>query len=386
MGTAFAGNIGTAGNDGAGHFERQAAVLGAGSGILGVQAHTESRHDIVGRGKRPVEQGLLPRHPYRFLREGRQQRHHKAREEAGLAGMEFFQLEATRLGCNALDGKEAAVHLHLGSQGAGYSQGALIVSAGRIATQVGSTIGQGRGNDGPLGKALGRRHGKTGGLRKTEAAIDGFPHVLRGPLTRGGGLGLAQAGVGERCAVPKGFQAAFAAFFAHAEGYQRAGLDALIEVHYCLDILRAGGGGDYLHHFPAKAARTFQKALQHGQRRRPLIIMVRADEHGPPFAAGFADAPAHGGGCLHLQVYVFGAGLDGPLQDLRSLRFLGQSAGGDERHVRVGEQTFQIFAVQGAAVQADFGHFQLRQQIQDLLQFLILYGGTNHRLGLRSFL
>ena len=90
--------------------------------------------------------------------------------------------------------------------------------------------------------------------------------------------------------------------------------------------------------------------------------MIGADEHSAPFAAGFADAPANSSRGFHLQVYVLGARLNSLLQDVRSLLLLVQTAGGNERYVRFAEQQIYVLFLQGAAVQADFGHFQLPEQ------------------------
>ena len=120
--------------------------------------------------------------------------------------------------------------------------------------------------------------------------------------------------------------------------------------------LRRGCGDDF-HHFAAKLACPFHQGLQHRQRRRPLKIVVRADEHGAPLAAGFTDASAHGGGRFHFQIRVLGTGLDGPLQQRRSLGLFRKPAGGYERNVRLGEQPVYLLFLQGTAVQADFRHF-----------------------------
>ena len=101
--------------------------------------------------------------------------------------------------------------------------------------------------------------------------------------------------------------------------------------------------------------------------------MVRADKDCSPFAAGLADPPAHGGGSLHLQVHVLGAGLNGPFQDIGSLRLFAEAAGGNKRYVGLGEQQIHVLVLQGAAVQADLGHLEAGKKVQDLGQFLILY-------------
>ena len=73
--------------------------------------------------------------------------------------MEFFQTLAGALfGSYSVDCEEVPVNLNAGAQSAGHSQGTFVVSTGGVAAKVGSSIGQGGGNDSPLGKALGRGH------------------------------------------------------------------------------------------------------------------------------------------------------------------------------------------------------------------------------------
>ena len=273
--------------------------------------------------------------------------------------MEFGQSQAAGEGACSGDKERTSIHLHLGSQGLGGRQGALVVPAGGVAVQAGRALGQRRSDDGPLGETLGRGHGQVLGLDKAEIAVQGLPHLLRGPLTGGRGLFLARAGVSEGSAPFQGFQPGRPARFSHAESHQRTGLGRFVEAHNNVIIGLGSGRGDNLYHFAAKAAGTLQDGKKYLPGRGAFKIVVGTDEHGAVGAAGFPDAPADGSGGLHLQVYILGAGLDGVFQDFRGLAFLGQAAGGDERDVGLAEEQVHFLFLQGAAVQADFGHFQL---------------------------
>ena len=209
--------------------------------------------------------------------------------------------------------------------------------------------------------------------------IDSPLQFFRGPLPGCRCLFLAYAGVGEGSAQLQGVQPGLPALLAHAKGHQRAGSCLPVEAFQHLDIGLGMGCGDDFYHFTAEAAGAVQDGQQYLLRRGAFKVMVGTDEDGSAGAAGLPDAPSHGGGRLHFQVHVLGAGQDGPLQDGRCLGFLFQPAGGDEGHVALAEQKVDVFLFQSTAVQADFGHLQLLQQRLDLGQFLILYRSANHR-------
>jgi hypothetical protein len=86
--------------------------------------------------------------------------------------------------------------------------------------------------------------------------------------------------------------------------------------------------------------------------------MVRTDKYRAPFLAGLADAPANGRRGFHFKVYVLGACLYCPLQDLRRTGFFCHAAGSDEGDVGLGEQLLNRFVGEGAAVKAYFRHLK----------------------------
>ena len=187
--------------------------------------------------------------------------------------------------------------------------------------------------------------------------------------------------------MQKGFQAGLPALFPHAEGYQRAGGGGFIQRHYIGRIGLGGSCGDDFHYFSAKLARPLQDAFEHRRRRSVRKVVVRADEHRAVLPAGLPDAAADGCRRLHFQVHILGTGLYSPLQQLRRLGFFTQTTGGYERHIGGREQQIYILVLQGAAVQPDFGHLHgtAVQDIQDFLQFLMLYAGANHSVSVISF-
>ena len=333
----------------------------------------------MGARQGAAQEGFLSRHTHRLPVQDRDQRHHQAREEAGFSGVEFLQVQASGFRANTFYFKSLSVNVYFCAQGPGHGQGALVISAGGIASQAGNALRQGCGNDGPLGKTLGRGHRKPGHLHKAEVAVEGPGHCGGFPLARGGGLLFAHAGVGERSALLQGFHPGFAPGLSHGKGHQAAGSGAGVERLDDFIIGLGGGCGHYFYHFATEAEGPFQDGLKHRKRRRFREIVVGADEHGAAGTAGLADAATHGGGRLHLQVHVLGAGPDGFLQDFRGLGFFAQAAGGDERHVRVFEQLLHLVIVQGATVQADFRHLHRLQQFQDFRQFLILQANTDHQ-------
>ena len=241
-------------------------------------------------------------------------------------------------------------------------------------------FGQGGGYNCPLGEALGRRHGKGRCLHKAEPAIHGFLHGGLAPLAGGRGVVFAEAGIGEWRAVAQRVETRGATGLTHAEGHQRAGGRIFVKgLDDGVISLRRGCGDDF-HHLSAKTAGPFHQRLQHLERRCAGKIMIGTDEYGSVFPAGLADAAAHCGRGLHFQVCIFGAGPDGHFQQFRGLGLLAHAAGGYERNVRILEQLLYLVILQGAAVQADFGHLYGLQNLLNLLEVFILNANANHPL------
>ena len=380
---SFSGNIGPSGDEGAGDLQGEVAVglavLANSFVTLRIEADSVGGHDVMGIGQRAVQQGFFAGDPYAAGRKRGQQRDHHAGQEAGFSGVDFFQIQAAGRSADTRYNDSVTINRNLRSKGFGGRNGAFVVSAGGIAVQVGSSLGQGGGDDGPLGEALGRRHRQVLGRNEAEIAIHFARHFLRGPLAGGRGFLGADARVGEGCAALQGFQAGGSALLAHREGDERTGFGSVVEGEDGVGIGLGGGGRHHLHHFSAEAARALHQGEQHLAGRGAVEVVVGADEHGAVFLAGLADAAADGCGCLHLQVHVLGAGLDGPLEDLGGLGLFAQAAGGDEGDVGLAEEGVDVLVLQGAAVQADLGHLQVLQQGLDVGEFLILYRSADHR-------
>ena len=105
--------------------------------------------------------------------------------------MDLFRRQTAFLCADTPDGEKPAGHCDFRSKGAGYRQGALVVSAGGVAAKPGRAFREGGGHNGPLGKAFGAGHGKGLGLYKAEPTVQGLLHGFRGPLARGGGFFFA---------------------------------------------------------------------------------------------------------------------------------------------------------------------------------------------------
>ena len=102
------------------HRQRQVAVLfpaGAGLPVSGIrfiriQADPEGGHDVVRTGKRPVQQGLLPRHADGAVPQRSQQRYHHPRQESRLTGMDGNgRCQAARFRPYTLDNQYAFIRI-----------------------------------------------------------------------------------------------------------------------------------------------------------------------------------------------------------------------------------------------------------------------------------
>ena len=201
LGATFAGDIGPPREERSRHLERQVAIRLAGCIALRVQPYAIRRHNVVRICQRPRQQRFFSRDPDRFRRQGGEQRNHQAREETRLAGMELLQVKTAFPCADSFDNELRTIYLHLGPERLRDAQRTLVVPAGRIAAQVGRAFRQRCGNNGPLGKTLGRGHGKHLRLHKTEIPIHGLLHGLHGPLAGCRSVLFAQAGIGKRSAA-----------------------------------------------------------------------------------------------------------------------------------------------------------------------------------------
>ena len=273
----------------------------------------------MGTCEGPVQEGFLAGDQHLFAGNDGEKRDNEAGQKTGLSAVQLVQLDTARSRPDSGDNNCVTLCFYLSSQGLCYGQGALVVSAGGIAPQVRCPFGQGGGHNGALRKALGRGHGKGRCLHKAETVVHGFPHGRLRPLAGGGGVLLAKAGIGKGCAEAQGVQARCASGLAHAEGHQRPGGCVFVQSPNDSIIGLGGGCSDYFYHFSTKTPGPFHQGLEYFQGRRAGEIVVRTDEHGTVFPAGLAEAASHGGGRLHLQIGIFGAGPDGHLQQFRSL-------------------------------------------------------------------
>ena len=115
-------------------------------------------------GEGTLEERLFARHEDRGVGNDREDGDEHPGEEAGFTNMYIADGQALFKGADAGDFKGGAGHLDTGAEFPRRRQGRLVVPAGRIAGEVRSALRKGRGNDGPLRKALGGRHLKRPGL------------------------------------------------------------------------------------------------------------------------------------------------------------------------------------------------------------------------------
>ena len=184
---ALAGNVCAAGKERSGHRQRQAAVGLPGQNtfvLFRVQAHAESRHDLVRAGQGAPQEGPLSAHTDGLLRQRGQKRNHHPGKEAGFPARQLPQVQAARDGPYPFDNKLLIVNINGCAEGPGRRKGALAVAAGGIALQHRNPLGQGGRHDGPLREALGGGHGKGPGLDKAERTVHGFPHGDGGQIGR----------------------------------------------------------------------------------------------------------------------------------------------------------------------------------------------------------